>query len=149
MSNKPAGLVLPDEIIKEKIYFIRKKKVMFDADLAMLYGVKTKVLNQAVRRNLERFPEDFMFQLNNDENQALIRSQFVTLRLKHGHHRKYLPFVFTEQGVAMLSSVLKSKRAIQVNIHIMRIFTKIRELLIDNRLHLSTLPLCTVERCGV
>ncbi len=105
---------------------------MLDHDLAELYGVTTKALNQAVRRNLTRFPEDFMFQLDKIEAAAL-RSQFVTLKGGRGRHRKYLPYVFTEQGVAMLSSVLRSRRAIQVNIAIMRTFVRLRELLASNR----------------
>ena len=95
--------------IENKILLIRGKKVMLDRDLALLYEVPTKALNQAVKRNIERFPDIFMFQLSKKEYDSL-RSQFVTL--KRGQHRKYLPYVFTEQGVAMLSSVLKSKRAI-------------------------------------
>ena len=99
---------------------------MLDQDLAELYGVKTKALKQAVRRNIKRFPPDFMFELTKEENQIL-RSQNVTL--KRGQHSKHLPFAFTEQGVAMLSSVLNSERAIQVNILIMRAFTRLRQML--------------------
>ncbi len=105
---------------------------MLDSDLAELYGVPTKVLNQAVKRNEERFPEGFMFQLNQAEYKSL-RSQFVTLEKGRGKYPKYLPLVFTEQGVAMLSSVLRSKRAIQVNIAIMKTFVKLRELLSTHR----------------
>ena len=94
--------------------------------MAKLYGVETKVLNQSVRRNLRRFPDDFMFQLTKEENTSL-RSQFVTL--KKGQHSKYLPYVFTEHGVAMLSSVLNSERAIEINILIMRAFVKLREII--------------------
>jgi len=101
---------------------------MSDSDLAELYGVKTFVLNQAVRRNIERFPDDFMFQLTREEYKSL-RSQFVILESGRGQHKKYLPRVFTEQGVAMLSSVLRSRRAIQVNIQIIRTFTRLRELM--------------------
>lgn len=101
---------------------------MLDTDLADLYQVPTKVLNQAVRRNKDRFPADFMFQLTADEFSAL-RSQIVTLDTGRGQHRKYLPYAFTEQGVAMLSSVLRSKRAVNVNIEIMRAFVRLRELL--------------------
>ena len=101
---------------------------MSDSDLAELYGVKTFVLNQAVRRNIERFPDDFMFQLTREEYKSL-RSQFVILESGRGQHKKYLPRVFTEQGVAMLSSVLRSRRAIQVNIQIIRTFTKLRQLM--------------------
>lgn len=118
--------------ISSRIYFIRGHYVMLDADLAVLYQVKTKSMNQAVKRNLDRFPSDFMFQLSEQEFEIL-RSQFVTLRSgEWGKHSKYLPFVFTEQGVSMLSGVLKSKTAIQVNIAIMRTFVKIREITFMN-----------------
>ncbi len=112
--------------IESLIYEIRGQKVMLDRDLARLYGVETKVLNQAVKRNIKRFPEDFMFQLTYDE---CLRSQIVTLNTKQGHHLKYLPHVFTEQGVAMLSSVLKSNTAIEINIRIMRTFVSLRNYL--------------------
>ena len=112
--------------IESLIYEIRGQKVMLDRDLAKLYGVETKVLNQAVKRNIKRFPEDFMFQLTYDE---CLRSQIVTLNTKQGHHLKYLPHVFTEQGVAMLSSVLKSNTAIEINIRIMRTFVSLRNYL--------------------
>ena len=118
--------LVPLERIVSKIYLIRDKKDMLDRELALLYGVETKVLKQAVRRNIKRFPDDFMFELTKEENQSL-RSQFVTL--KRGQHSKYLPFAFTEHGVAMLSSVLNSDRAIQVNIQIMRAFTQLRQML--------------------
>lgn len=123
-------VVIPQEIIEQKILIIRGKKVMLDRDLAVLYGVKTKELNKAVSRNSDRFPEDFMFQLNKSEIDFL-RFQIGTL--KRGQHSKYLPHVFTENGVAMLSSVLRSKKAVQVNIQIMRTFTRIRELIISNK----------------
>jgi hypothetical protein len=106
--------LIPIELIASKIYLIRGIKVMLDRDLAELYGVETKVLKQAVRRNIDRFPDDFMFTLIKDEYQSL-RSQNVTL--KRGQHSKYLPFAFTEHGVLMLSSVLNSERAVQVNIY--------------------------------
>ena len=122
--------ILLEKKIENKIYCIRGKKVMLDKDLAELYGVKTKVLNQAVKRNIERFPEYFMFQLTKEEAEIL-RSQFVTL--KQGEHLKYLPYVFTEQGVAMLSSILNSKRAIRVNIQIMITFTKLREMITNHK----------------
>lgn len=115
--------------VESKILIIREKKVMLDRDLAELYGVETKVLNQAVKRNIERFPEDFMFQLTKQE-WDILRSQFVTLEAGKGKYPKYLPCVFTEQGVAMLSSVLRSKDAIQINILIMRAFVKIRHMII-------------------
>lgn len=120
--------IITGEVIANKIYVIRGHKVMIGRDLAELYGVEERVLNQAVRRNNDRFPKDFMFQLTKEEFINL-KSQFVISRW--GGIRKY-PLVFTEQGVAMLSSVLNSKRAIQVNIQIMRTFTKLRELLITN-----------------
>lgn len=122
------NLIIPNEVISSKIYLIRNQKVMLDRDLAELYQVKTKVLKQAVRRNSNRFPEDFMFELTKQELENL-RSQFVTS--SWGGNR-YLPMVFTEQGIAMLSSVLNSDRAIAVNIKIIRIFTKMRDLLNDN-----------------
>ena len=122
------NLIIPDEIISNKIYLIRNQKVMLDRDLAELYQVETKVLKQSVKRNLNRFPEDFMFELTKNEFENL-RSQIVT---SSWGGTRYLPSVFTEQGVAMLSSVLKSDRAIAVNIKIIRIFTKIREVLTDN-----------------
>ncbi len=166
-TNKREIMLIPNERVISKIFFIRNKKVMIDSDLAGLYGVETKVLNQAVKRNLERFPEDFMFQLTKEEANAWkseveipnlryqigtlsSRSQSVTLNnlnsqsvtsssryqigtLKQGENIKYLPYVFTEQGVAMLSSVLNSKRAIQVNIQIIRTFTQFRELLLGDK----------------
>jgi len=122
--------IVPMERIASKIYVIRDTRVLLDRDLAELYGVKTKVLKQAVRRNIKRFPDDFMFELTEVENSAL-RSQIVTL--KRGQHSKYLPFVFTEQGVAMLSSVLNSERAIEVNIAIMRVFVRLREMIATHK----------------
>lgn len=122
--------LLSEETISNKIYYIRNQKVMLDRDLALLYGIETKVLKQAVKRNLLRFPEDFMFELSKKESDSL-RSQFVTLKKGRGEHQKYLPFAFTEHGILMLSSVLKSDKAIQTNIQIMRIFTKVREMLLD------------------
>ena len=118
--------IVPVELIEKKIYLIRGHKVMFDKDLAELYGVKTKVLLQSVRRNITRFPSDFMFQLTKEEFDNL-RSQIVTSSSWGG--RRYLPYAFTEQGVAMLSSVLRSERAIQVNIAIMWAFVKLRQIL--------------------
>ncbi|MEE1883999.1 ORF6N domain-containing protein [Pedobacter flavus] len=118
-----------DHTLLSKIYIIRQLKVMLDKDLAMLYGISTKVLNQAVKRNIERFPADFMFRLTAQEYKHL-RSQFVTLNAQ-GKHSKYLPYVFTELGVAMLSSVINSKSAIEMNIRIMRIFTQVRQMLTD------------------
>lgn len=117
------------ELIKERIYIIRGKKVMLDRDLAMLYGVPTKRLNEVVKRNPKRFPSDFMFQLNKQEAEVFSRSQFATLKRGSGSNLKYLPLVFTEQGIAMLSSVLSSDKAISVNIQIIRVFTKLREMI--------------------
>jgi hypothetical protein len=121
-------LVVADETVLSKIYYFRNQKVMLDSDLAELYGVGTKVLNQAVSRNLKRFPDDFMFQLNEVEWSNL-RSQFVTANWSR---RRTLPYVFTEHGVLMLSSVLSNERAVNVNIQVMRIFTRIRKMFIDN-----------------
>jgi len=114
--------------IETQILLVKGQKVMLDRDLADLYEVDAKVLNQAVKRNLDRFPEDFMFQLTAEES-ARLRSQFVTLKTGRGQHRKYLPYAFTEQGVAMLSSVLRSKRAVLVNVEIMRAFVRLRQIL--------------------
>jgi len=119
--------LVPIELIASKIYLMRSVKVMLDRDLAELYGVETKVLKQAVRRNINRFPGDFMFEMTKTEFEDW-RSQFVTSKSdKMG--LRYKPMAFTEQGVAMLSSVLKSNRAIQVNIQIMRVFTQLRKML--------------------
>ncbi len=121
--------MIPDELVISKIYIVRGQKVMLDHDLAELYQIETKRLKEQVRRNQERFPPDFMFQLDRKEVINL-RSQFATSRW--GGIR-YLPLAFTEQGVAMLSSVLKSETAIRVNIHIIRVFTKMRELLLTHK----------------
>jgi len=118
------------EAIADKIILIRGRKVIRDRDLAKLYGVETKQLTRQVRRNIDRFPDDFMFQLTKEEDDSL-RCQFGTL--KRGKHSKYLPYVFTEQGIAMLSSVLKSKLAIKVNIQIMRTFVRINTMLISHK----------------
>ncbi len=123
-------LLLPDEVLINKIYLIRNQKVMIDYDLAELYGVENKRLKEQVRRNIERFPEDFMFQLSAEEYHSL-RTQIATL--KRGEHSKYLPFAFTEHGVLMLSNVLNSKRAIQISIQIVRIYTKLREMLLTHK----------------
>ena len=119
-------------ILQAKIHELRRKKVMLDFDLAGLYNVQTKVLNQAVKRNQQRFPEDFMFQLTENDYESL-RSQIVTLNENgRGKHKKYLPFAFTEQGVAMLSGILHSEVAINVNISIMRTIALIRKLALQN-----------------
>lgn len=122
--------IIPSERIESRILLIRSQKVMLDKDLAELYEIPTKLLNKAVRRNLDRFPNDFMFQLTKEEHDSL-RFQFGTL--KKGQYSKYAPLVFTEQGVAMLSSVLRSKRAIQVNVAIMRTFAHLRRLISQNK----------------
>jgi len=121
--------LIPVEVIERKIHLIRGRKVMLDRDLAELYNVATKILIQAVKRNIDRFPEDFMFQLNNQEVRIL-RSQIVT---SSWGGRRYAPYVFTEQGVAMLSTVLNSDRAIEVNIQIMRTFVKLREMIASHK----------------
>ena len=120
--------LVPVERIARAILILRGHRVMLDADLAALYEVETRALIQAVKRNIERFPADFMFQLDADETERL-RSQTVILKTGRGQHRKYLPYAFTEQGVAMLSSVLRSPRAVQVNIEIMRAFVRLRQML--------------------
>ena len=128
MSGK---IAIPDEIITKKIYLIRGQKVMIDRDLSELYEVETKQLKRQVRRNKERFPEDFMFEMSKEEFNDW-RSQFGTSNPSDKMGLRYPPMVFTEQGVAMLSSVLNSKKAIEVNIKIIRVFTKLREMLSDN-----------------
>lgn len=121
-------VTLSPEIIKERIYIIRGKKVMIDRDLAILYEVQTMRLNEAVKRNLDRFPDDFMFQLTKEEMENWISQSAISNATLKQSLRKP-PLAFTEQGIAMLSSVLNSKRAIQVNIQIIRIFTKLREMI--------------------
>jgi ORF6N domain-containing protein len=148
----PEDLVtIPDSLIENSIVLVRGHKVILDRELARLYGVSTRTLNQAVKRNLNRFPEDFMFQLTADEtaawhhtsserlrsqivilNATNLRSQIVTLKKSRGKHVKYRPYAFTEHGILMLSSVLKSERAVQVNIQIMRTFVRLREILASN-----------------
>ncbi len=118
--------------IEQKIYLIRGQKVMLDSDLAELYGVETFNLNKAVKRNIERFPSDFMFQVTKNEAESLI-FQFGMSKTGSRGGRRFLPYAFTEQGIAMLSTVLKSKRAVQVNIAIMRAFVKLREMIASNK----------------
>ena len=122
-------MIIPDEVINNRIYLIRGHKIMIDKDLADLYKIETKQLKRQVRRNMERFPEDFMFELSKTEYEIL-RSQIGTI--KQGEHSKYVPMAFTEQGVAMLSSVVNSAEAIRVNIQIIRVFTKIRQFFTEN-----------------
>ena len=118
-------------IIENKIYEIRGQKVMLDFDLAEMYGVETKRLKEQVRRNIERFPAEFMFELTKEEV-AISRSQIATLKTGQGYNIKYLPFAFTEYGIVMLSSVLKSKTAVEVNINIIRAFVRMRQYLLSN-----------------
>ena len=132
MAKAIKELMIPDELVMNKIYVIRNQKVMIDRDLAELYGVETKRLKEAIRRNISRFPEDFMFELTSAEFESL-RSQFASLKTGRGQHPKYLPFAFTEQGVAMLSSVLNSETAIRVNIQIIRVFTRMREMIMTHK----------------
>ena len=129
MAENLSSLMIPIERIQNCIYIIRTQKVMLDSNLADLYGVETKSLVRAVKRNIDRFPEDFMFQLTKPEFDNFLRSQIGT---SSWGGRRYNPYAFTEQGVAMLSSVLRSKRAVEVNIAIMRTFVKLREILADN-----------------
>jgi hypothetical protein len=129
MGKKDKSLTIPDEVVMNKIYLIRNHRVMLDDDLAELYQVETRRLNEQVKRNIERFPEDFMFQLTEQEWENL-KSQNATS--SWGGRRK-LPSAFTEHGVLMLSSVLNSERAIQVNIQIMRIYTKLKGMIVDHK----------------
>lgn len=124
--------IVPTEKIAEKIYFIRETRVMLDQDLAELYGVETFNLNKAVKRNIERFPIDFMFQLTKEETESLIFQNGISKKQGRGG-RRFLPYVFTEQGVAMLSSILRSKRAVQVNVAIMRVFVRLREMIATHK----------------
>ena len=127
--------LVPHEMIERSILLIRGHRVMLDEDLAELYGVETRVLNQAVQRHIKRFPEDFMFRLTTEEQLEChsLRSHFVILKSGRGQHRKYTPYVFTEQGVAMLSGILNSERAIEVNIQIMRVFVALRQMISTNK----------------
>ena len=130
MADK-GGSIIPAERIQQCIFLIRGKKVILDRDLATLYGVETKALVRAVKRNVGRFPADFMFQLDKPQYDQFLRCQNGA---SSWGGRRYLPYAFTEQGVAMLSSVLRSRRAVEVNIAIMRTFVKLREILADNAL---------------
>ncbi|MDH4028585.1 MAG: ORF6N domain-containing protein [Nitrospirota bacterium] len=124
--------IIPLEIIEKKIYLFRGQKVMLDSDLAELYGVETSNLNKSVKRNSDRFPQDFMFQLTKKEAESL-RFQIGISKTEGRGGRRYRPYAFTEQGVAMLSSILRSKRAIHMNIAIMRVFVKLKEILSTNK----------------
>ncbi len=123
--------IVPQQIIESKIYLLRGKKVMLDRDLATLYGVETRTLNQAVRRNINRFPEDFMFQLTTEEMENWKSQIVISNKEKMGLRKR--PYAFTENGVAMLSSVLSSERAVEVNIQIMRTFTRLREMILTHK----------------
>ena len=129
-SPRYTAVAPPDAAITGRIHFIRGQKVMLDRDLAELYGVEVKRLKEQVRRNSTRFPEDFMFDLTLEEDHAL-RSQNATL--KQGEHGKYAPFAFTEHGILMLANVLRSERAIAMSIHIIRVFSRMREVLLSHR----------------
>lgn len=120
------------KIIEQKIYLIRGQKIMLDSDLAELYGVTTKRLNEQVRRNADRFPGDFMFQLSLDEFESL-RSHFATLKQGRGKHRKYLPYAFTEHGALMAASVLNTPKAVEVSIYVVRVFVKLREMIASHK----------------
>jgi phage regulator Rha-like protein len=124
--------LIAEEVIEKKIYLIRGQKVMIDRDLAELYGVETFNLNKAVKRNIKRFPQDFMFQITKEEA-GFLRFQIGMSKTRGRGGRRYLPYAFTEQGVAMLSSVLNSERAVQVNIAIMRAFVKLRKIIASNK----------------
>ena len=128
MSGLKNKSLVPEEVIINKIYLIRNQKVMIDRDLAELYGVETKVLKQAVKRNIDIFPEHFMFELTEDEFRIL-RSQFVT---SSWGGQRYLPYVFTEHGILQLANILRSKRARQMSIRIIEVFIKMREMLVEN-----------------
>lgn len=125
------SIAVPDEVVISKIYLIRGQKVMIDRDLAELYDVETKRLKEAVRRNIERFPEDFMFEMNKSEFDQWRKAHITEADDKQG--LRYAPFCFTEQGVTMLSCVLNSKRAIEVNIQVIRIFTRLREMVLTHK----------------
>lgn len=123
---------LPIETITQRIFILRDQKVLLDSDLAALYDVPTKRFNEQVKRNLERFPDDFMFQLTQEEYDSL-RSQFATLKTGRGQHRKYLPYVFTEHGAIMASMILNSPRATQVSVYVVRAFVTLREMIVSNK----------------
>ncbi len=131
-NNMTSKIIIPEEVIINKIYVIRGQKVMLDRDLAELYGVETKVLKQTVKRNIDRFPEDFMFEMNDQEFQDW-RSQSVTSNKGDKMGLRYAPYCFTEQGVTMISCILRTSRAIEVNIRIIRIFTKLRQMLLTHK----------------
>lgn len=132
MATNDQTMLVPVESIAQSILLLRGQKVILDADLAALYGVTTKRFNEQVRRNLERFPGDFMFQLTQAEWDAL-RSQFATLKTGRGQHRKYLPYAFTEHGAIMAATILNSPRATEVSVYVVRAFVQLRDLLAGNK----------------
>ena len=129
MKEELTSVIIPNEVIINKIYLFRGVKVMLDSDLAELFGVETKRLKEQVRRNIERFPEHFMFELTKEENEVLM-SQFAAL--EQGKYSKYLPFAFSEHGILQLSNVLKSKRAVEVSIKIIDVFVQLRTMVLSN-----------------
>jgi ORF6N domain-containing protein len=132
MAKSAKSLMIPDELVMNTIYLNRGQKVMLDRELAELYGVETRILDQALRRNIERFPEDFMFEFSSEEWEFL-RLQIVILKIGSEQQQKYMPLAFTEQGVAMRSGILNSETAGRVNIQIIRFFTKMRELVLTHK----------------
>jgi hypothetical protein len=126
--------IMSKEMIQQTILLIRGQKVILDSDLAKIYGVQTKRLNEQVRRNKERFPGDFMFQLNKEEALELSKSRSQNAALKHGHNIKYLPYVFTEHGALMAANVLNSTRAVQMSVYVIRAFVRMREAFVDNQI---------------
>lgn len=132
MTSNDQNALVPVESIAQSILVLRGQKIIIDTDLAALYGVTTKRFNEQVRRNLERFPADFMFQLNEDEWESL-RSQFATLKAGRGQHRKYLPYAFTEHGAIMAATILNSPRATEVSVYVVRAFVALREMLAGNK----------------
>ena len=131
-SRKNSAALVAIEAISSRILILRGQRTILDADLAALYGVTTKRLNEQVRRNAERFPADFMFQIAPDESESL-RSQFATLKAGRGQHRKYLPYAFTEHGAIMAATVLNSPRAVEVSIYVVRAFVQLRDLLTGHK----------------
>ena len=132
MHKDKKGSIVPLEGVVSRIFLVRGQKVMLDSDLATLYGVSTKRLNEQVHRNIRRFPSDFMFQLTKGEVEPL-RSQNATLKRGRGQHRKYLPYVFTEHGAIMAASVLDSEHAVQISTYVVRAFVQLREMLSSNK----------------
>src|ERR1051326_6317677 len=130
---QPAKAIAPIEAVEDKIFILRGQKVMLDSDLADLYGVETRTLNQAVKRNINRFPQDFLFQLTREEAQALLRSRSQSVILKRGKNVKYAPYAFTEHGAVMLATILRSQTAIDASIHVVRAFVRMRSILAAHR----------------